>query len=88
VVLYANGFGTTSVPVVRGSSSQSGTLSSLPAIQIGGVSAAVQFAGLIGPGEFQFNVTVPASLSNGDQPITATYNNSSTQAGTMVTIHQ
>jgi uncharacterized protein (TIGR03437 family) len=89
VVLYANGFGTTSVPVVSGSVSQSGTLSPLPAIKIGGVAATVQFAGLVAPGEFQFNVTVPASLANGDQPITATYNGSTTQAGTVITVqHQ
>ena len=86
VVLYANGFGTTSVPVVGGSVSQSGTLSPLPAIKIGGVSATVQFAGLVAPGEFQFNVTVPASLANGDQPITATYNGDTTPAGTLITI--
>ena len=86
VVLYANGLGTTSVPVVSGSVLQSGTLSPLPAIKIGGVAATVQFAGLVAPGEFQFNVTVPASLANGDQPITATYNGSSTQAGTVITV--
>jgi hypothetical protein len=88
VVLYANGFGTTSMPVVSGSISQSGTLSPLPAIQIGGVSATVQFAGLVAPGEFQFNVAVPASLPNGDQPITATYNGSTTQTGPLITVHQ
>jgi uncharacterized protein (TIGR03437 family) len=60
----------------------------LPAIQIGGVNATVQFAGLVGPGEFQFNVTVPTSLGNGDQPITATYNGFTTQAGTLITVHQ
>jgi uncharacterized protein (TIGR03437 family) len=88
IVIYATGFGTTSVPVVSGSSSQSGTLSPLPVIQIGGINATVQFAGLVGPGEFQFNVTLPASLANGDQPITATYNGSATQVGTLITIHQ
>jgi uncharacterized protein (TIGR03437 family) len=88
VVLYANGFGTTSAPVVSGSVSQSGTLSPLPAITIGGVAATVQFAGLVAPGEFQFNVVAPASLANGDQPITATYNGLSTQTGTLITVHQ
>jgi uncharacterized protein (TIGR03437 family) len=88
VVLYANGFGTTSVPVAGGSVSQSGTLSPLPAIKIGGVGATVQFAGLIGPGLFQFNVTVPAALANGDQAIAATYNGSATQAGTLIAVHQ
>jgi len=73
VVIYANGFGPTNVPVTSGSLTQSGTLSPLPVIQIGGVTAAVQFAGLVADGEFQFNVMIPSSLANGDQPITATY---------------
>jgi uncharacterized protein (TIGR03437 family) len=87
VVIYANGFGPTNVPVSTGSTIQSGTLSPLPAIQIGGVAATVQFAGLVAPGEFQFNVIIPASLGNGDQPITATYGGASTQSGALITIH-
>lgn len=87
VVLYANSFGPTSTPVVSGSSMQTGTLSPLPVVKIGGMDATVQFAGLVAPGEFQFNVVVPASLSDGDQPIVATYNGSTTQAGTLITIH-
>jgi uncharacterized protein (TIGR03437 family) len=88
IVLYANGFGATSVPVVSGSTMQSGTLSPLPAIQIGGAKATVTFAGLVAPGEFQFNVVVPASLTDGDQSITASYGGSSAQAGTLITIHK
>jgi uncharacterized protein (TIGR03437 family) len=87
VVLYGNGFGPTSNPVVSGSEMQSGTLSPLPAIQIGGITAKVQFAGLVAPGEFQFNVVIPASLANGDQSIAATYNGQTTQAGTLITVH-
>jgi uncharacterized protein (TIGR03437 family) len=87
VVIYANGFGATNVPVTSGSVAQSGTLSPLPVIQIGGVTAAVQFAGLVVPGEFQFNLVVPPSLGNGDQPITATYGGVTTQPGALITIH-
>jgi uncharacterized protein (TIGR03437 family) len=86
VVMYANGFGTTSAPVVSRSTVQSGSLSSLPVIRIGGTSANVLFAGLVAPGEFQFDVVVPSSLADGDQPIIATYNGSATQAGTLITI--
>jgi uncharacterized protein (TIGR03437 family) len=86
IVLYANGFGPTSTPVVSGSVSQSGTLSPLPVVKIGGVSANVTFAGLVAPGEFQFNVVVPANTPDGDQSIVATYNGSSTQSGTLITI--
>jgi uncharacterized protein (TIGR03437 family) len=86
IVIYANGFGPTNVPVTSGSASQSGTLSPLPVIQIGGVAAEVRFAGLVAPGEFQFNVVVPASLGDGDQSITATSAGASTQAGALLTV--
>jgi uncharacterized protein (TIGR03437 family) len=89
VVLYANGFGPVSASVVSGSSSQTGTLATLPAVTIGGIPATVRYAGINGPpGLFQFNLVVPASLANGDQPITATYNGLSTQPGTLITVHQ
>ena len=88
IVIYANGFGPTSTPVVNGSSSQSGTLSPLPAVQIGGVAATVQFAGLVAPGEFQFNVIVPSGLPNGDNPIIASYNGASTQSSAVITVSQ
>jgi len=88
VVLYANGFGPTSMAVVSGAETQSGTLSTLPVITIGGVAAKVSYAGLVAPGQFQFNVVVPASLANGDQPITATYGGLATQAGTLITVQQ
>jgi len=87
IVLYANGFGPTSIPVISGSIFQSGTLSPQPVIQIGGVNAVLTFAGLNNePGEFQFNVVVPSSLPDGDQPITAVYNGVPTQVGTLITI--
>jgi len=48
--------------------------------------ATVQFAGLVVPGEFQFNFVVPGSLADGDQPITASHSGSVTQPGTLITI--
>jgi uncharacterized protein (TIGR03437 family) len=87
IVIYGNGFGATSTAVTAGAASQSGTLSPLPAITIGGMTARVQFAGLnVTPGEFQFNVVVPSTLAAGDQPIVATYNGLTTQTGTLVTV--
>ena len=59
IQLYANGFGQTSTPVVSGANTQSGTLPTLPAITIGGIAASVQFAGLVSPALFQFNVVIP-----------------------------
>ena len=86
VVLYANGFGPTSTPIVTGSTTQSGTLSPLPVVTIGGTAATVQFAGLVAPGEYQFNVVVPSKLADGDQPIIVTYNSQTTQPGTLLTV--
>lgn len=86
VVLYANGFGSTSIPVVSGSATQSGMLSPLPMVKIGGIPATVQFAGLVAPGEFQFNVVVPQSAPSGDNALTATYNGASTQANVLITV--
>jgi uncharacterized protein (TIGR03437 family) len=89
IVIYANGFGATSTPIVSGSPMQSGTLSPLPEITIGGIAAAVQFAGLnITPGEFQFNVVVPPNVPDGDLPITAAYGGAITQSGTLVTVQR
>jgi len=49
----------------------------------------VHYAGLVLPGEFQFNVVVPQNTPDGDQSIVATYNGQSTQTGTLLTVqHQ
>jgi uncharacterized protein (TIGR03437 family) len=87
VVLYGNGFGATTVPVVSGSLMQSGTLPGALTVTIGGAPAQVQYAGLGAfPGEYQFNVMVPASAADGDNPVVATYNGQSTQAGVLLTV--
>jgi len=86
VILYANGFGPTSVPIVSGSTVQSGNLPALPVIRIGGISATVQFAGLVSPGLYQFNVVVPPAVAAGDNALTATYDGVSTQAGVYLAI--
>jgi len=86
VILYANGFGPVSPPVTARSGVQSGNLPVLPVIQIGGISASVQFAGLVSPGLFQFNVVVPTTAKSGDNVITGQYNGLTTQAGVLLTI--
>ncbi|HLK63492.1 MAG TPA: ECF-type sigma factor [Bryobacteraceae bacterium] len=86
IVLYGNRFCQTSVPVLSGSLAQSGTLPALPVIKIGGVTATVQFAGLVAPGEFQFNVVVPPGTTDGDQPSPPHNAGVTTPAGTATTI--
>jgi len=86
ILVFANGFGPTVPPVVKGSEVQSGKLPVLPVVSIGGHPAKVAFAGVISPGLYQFNVVVPASLTSGDFPITATYKGATTQAGVLLSV--
>ena len=88
VVLYGNGFGPTSPPVTAGSVVQSAPLPTLPVIIIGGTAATVQFAGLVVPGEFQFNVVVPLNAEAGDNTVLAVYNGLTTQSGVLLSVAQ
>jgi uncharacterized protein (TIGR03437 family) len=85
-LLYGNGFGQTSPAIVNGSLGQSGTLPALPVITIGGIKASVEFAGVVSPGLYQFNVIIPANAPSGDQSLIATYKGFSTQTNVLVTV--
>uniref|UniRef100_Q01N79 IPT/TIG domain-containing protein n=1 Tax=Solibacter usitatus (strain Ellin6076) TaxID=234267 RepID=Q01N79_SOLUE len=74
VLLYANGFGPTTPAAVSGAITQSGNLTPLPSVAIGGIPAEVQFAGLVSPGLFQINVVIPGNASTGDNTLSATLN--------------
>jgi len=86
VVLYASGFGQTSPPVENGSAAQFGTLPSLPIITVGGIAATVEFAGVVSPGLYQFNVVIPDSTPNGDSALSAAYDGFSSQAGVLISV--
>ena len=86
ISIYANGFGSTSVAVISGSVTQGGVLSTMPVVRIGGTTATVQFAGLVSPGLFQFNVVIPPTAADGDLSISATYGGSTTQTGTSIAV--
>ncbi len=86
VVLYGNGFGQTSTPVVSGSQTQSGTLSPLPIVTIGGIPANVSYAGLTPVGLFQINVVVPLNAQAGDNLVAATMNGVPTFPTNILTI--
>jgi len=90
IVIYADGFGPVSPAVVSGSLSQSGMLPVTPSIRIDGVLIQpnpIGFAGLISPGLFQFNVTLPTNLTAGDHMIQATNSQGfTTQPGTLITV--
>ncbi len=88
ILLYATGFGPTNPALPTGELvTAPGSLLNPIAVTIGGVAANVTFSGLVGPGLYQFNVTIP-SLPNGDAALLATVGGVSTQTGVSVTIHQ
>jgi uncharacterized protein (TIGR03437 family) len=81
ILLYGTGFGPTNPPTPA-------PLANPVQIKIGGIAATVAFAGLVGPGLYQFNVTVPPNLSTGDAAVLATIGGVNTQTGVAITIQQ
>ena len=79
IVLYANGFGLAGASLTPGSETQSSILPAMPLVVIGNTLCQVNFAGLVAPGEFQFNVVVPAGAPDGDNQLYAAYNGLNTQ---------
>ncbi len=87
LLLFGTGFGPTETPVPAGSVFSGASKTSRPVtITIGGIDSPVAFAGLTGAGLYQMNVTIPASVPNGDQAIIATINGQRTQVGALLTI--
>ncbi len=87
IVLYGTGFGATQPPI-SATSLVTVPLSLAPEdlrVRIGGLDAAVAFAGLISPGVYQFNVVVP-QLAAGDQPVVAELRGLLTQSALLLTI--
>ena len=88
ILLYATGFGPTNPALPTGQLVNTpGPLLNPITVTIGGMPANVTFSGLVGPGLYQFNVTIP-SLPNGDAALVATVGGVSTQTGVSVTVHQ
>jgi uncharacterized protein (TIGR03437 family) len=95
VIIYATGFGQTSplftnqivnTGLNAGSPFPLNLPTPLPTVTIGNLPATVSFAGLVSPGLYQLNVTIPASAPSGDLPIVAMYNGSSSQSTAVITV--
>jgi uncharacterized protein (TIGR03437 family) len=70
VQLYGTGFGPTAPAVTAAEIPPVAPTASPVSVQIGGVNATVQFAGIISPGLYQINVVIP-DVPSGDQPVVA-----------------
>jgi uncharacterized protein (TIGR03437 family) len=58
-----------------------------PTITVGGTAVQASFAGLSGPGEYMFRVTVPATAVDGDVPVSAQLGALTTQANLVIAVH-
>ena len=88
LLIYGTGFGPTTPTVPAGQIFSGAAPLTDPTqlhVTMGGAPAMVQFAGIVVPGEYQFNVVVPA-LPDGDQAIIATIGGLSTQSGLVIAI--
>lgn len=89
IELYGTGMGATSPAAPDGMVfTTSYPAASLAAFQvtIGGKTATVSFAGLVGPGLFQIDIQIPSGLSGGDQPVVLTVSGIAAQPNLMLTI--
>ena len=73
IVLWGNGWGPTNPAEVNGQV-QAGAASmvQMPTIQFSSLNGTVAFAGLTGTGLYQFNVTIPSGVADGEVVVVAT----------------
>ncbi|HUA61429.1 MAG TPA: IPT/TIG domain-containing protein, partial [Verrucomicrobiae bacterium] len=88
VILYGVGFGPTSPALPTGQIVPPGgePLANTLTMTIGGVAVTPSFAGLSSSGLYQFNVTVPASLTSGNAAVSATIGGAGTQTGVVLAV--
>ncbi len=90
IELYATGFGPTNPPSPTADLLTAAVPLPTNSVQvtIGTVAASVGFAGLVTPGLYQFNVTMPSSLPTGNAAVVAQIAGLQTQTGISIPIQQ
>jgi uncharacterized protein (TIGR03437 family) len=84
-LIYGTGWGVTNPPVPEGVVFSGSYLLNGASIRIGGVTVVVEFAGVVTPGLYQFNIVAP-DLPPGDYPIEGTIGGVTTQSGAFITL--
>jgi uncharacterized protein (TIGR03118 family) len=73
IVLWGNGWGATNPAAVNGQVlSGAAPMVQMPTIQFSSLNGTVAFAGLTGTGLYQFNVTIPSNVADGEVVVVAT----------------
>jgi len=87
IVIYATGYGDTSPQVGNGVVVPGHLpLATIPVVTIGGATAQISFAGVTAPGLYQFNVTVPSSLPDGDAQVSISVGSYVNPTGAMIAV--
>jgi uncharacterized protein (TIGR03437 family) len=87
VVLYAGGFGPTNPTVFAGQAFSGAAPATNPVtLLIDNVGVTPSFAGLVGAGLYQVNLTVPAGLGTGDVLLRATVGGVQTPSGVVISL--
>lgn len=85
--IYGTGFGPAPGAIAVGVVFQGAYAALNPVtVGIGDLAAPVSWAGLVGPGLYLINATVPTGLANGDHPVIATVGGNRTQSGALLKI--
>jgi uncharacterized protein (TIGR03437 family) len=88
ILLFGTGFGQTNPPVPAGQAfPQASPLAISPLVHIGGVQAIVDWAGLVSPGLYQFNVVVP-DVPDGDALVEAELEGFRAQSNSYITVQR
>ncbi|MCX6629570.1 MAG: hypothetical protein NTW28_18280 [Candidatus Solibacter sp.] len=90
IVLYGTGFGATQPPISATALVPAPLSLARPEdlrVRIGGLDAAMAYAGLISPGVYQFNVVVP-QVGEGDQSVVAELRGLLTQPNLLLTVQR
>lgn len=87
IMLFATGFGPGETPIPDGQILSSSIPVAGVTAMVGGTPASVAFSGLVMPGLYQVNVTVPATTPNGDTQVTASVGAAITPTGPLISVH-
>ena len=87
ILLFGTGFGPTTPPNPIGQLVNAAPLADQVIVRIGGIAADTQFAGIVSPGLYQFNVVVP-SVPDGDNAVRVEIGGGFSQANAFFTIQR
>jgi len=87
ISLFATGLGPTQPAIAPGTFGWTPAQTAQPvSATIGNLDAQIQWAGLISPGEYQINVTIPGGLADGESPIVVRAGGTTSQSGVFIAV--